>query len=144
MAQAKVKFKRLSYNAYRLIQQPDVDTLYFILDKPFIYLGKVQYGLILDAQKHLITSVAFDNETNELVLGISGSDTPERVPFNINAATEGNDGLMTSTQVKQLNKHETKILEHEKQLTNIDETIKEVVNEVVAEATIDPIWNEVT
>ena len=77
------------------------------------------------------------------MLGISGSDTPERVPFNINAATESNDGLMTSSQVKQLDKHESKILEHENQLTNINETIKEVVNEVVAEATIDPIWNEV-
>lgn len=143
MAQAKVRFKRLSYNAYRLISQPDVDTLYFILDKPFIYLGKVQYGLILDAQKHLITSVSFDSDTNELVLGISGSETPERVPFVIKTATEENDGLMSSSMVKQLNANETKISEHDVQLSSIGTTIQETVNEVVAEATIDPIWNEV-
>lgn len=136
MAKAKVKFKRLSYNAYRLIQQPDTDTLYFILDKPFIYLGKVQYGLILDAQKHLINSVEFDPETNELVLGISGSSTPERVPVGFKIATEDNDGLMSKEQATQLKSHE-------EQLSGIDNKIQTVAQKVVAEATIDPEWNDV-
>ena len=137
MAQAKVKFKRLSYNAYRLIQQPDTDTLYFILDKPFIYLGKVQYGLVLDEQKHLINSVAYDTETNELVLGISGSQKQERVPISFKIATKENDGLMTKEQVAQLE-------DHEQQLNQIDQTIQEVVDAKFAEATIDPVWNDVS
>lgn len=137
MVQAKVKFKRLSYNAYRLIQQPDTDTLYFILDKPFIYLGKVQYGLVLDEQKHLINSVAYDTETNELVLGISGSQKQERVPISFKIATKENDGLMSKEQVAQLE-------DHTQQLNQIDQTIQEVVDTKFAEATIDPIWNDVS
>ena len=137
MAQAKVKFKRLSYNAYRLIQQPDTDTLYFILDKPFIYLGRVQYGLVLDEQKHLINSVAYDTETNELVLGISGSQKQERVPISFKIATKENDGLMSKEQVAQLE-------DHTQQLNQIDQTIQEVVDAKFAEATIDPVWNDVS
>ena len=132
MSKAKVKFKRLSYNAYRMIQQPDIDTLYFILDKPFIYLGKVQYGIILDVQKHLINKVEFDKETNELILGISGTDVPERVKIDINLASEINDGLMSKEQVKQLN-----------EAVKVTSSINEIVSEAIAEATIEPNWNEV-
>ena len=138
MSQSKVKFKRLSYNAYRLIAEPDSDTLYFILDKPFIYLGRVQYGISLDASKNLVNGISFDDETNELVFTIYGSSTPERVPLDINisAADKENPGLMTPEQVTQL--------ENATQVTsNIDNIVETKVKEVVETIEVEPEWNEV-
>lgn len=99
----KVKFKRCSFSAYQILAQKDQDAIYFILDKPFIYMGGVQYGLTLDAPKHLINSIFWDAATSSLVYTIAGSSEQFSVPVKMSLATELNDGLMTKEHVKNLN-----------------------------------------
>ena len=97
----KVKFKKLSYNAYRLEAQHDPNMIYFILDKPFIYLGDVQYGITLDESKHLINSVRFTSD-GRLVYTISGSSEVKEIE-GLSIATETTNGFMSKEHVKKLN-----------------------------------------
>ena len=121
-----------------MLQTKDANTLYFILDKPFIFLGSVQYGVELDAQKHLIKSVSFDSETYELILGIYGGST-ERVPVNFKIASESKEGLMSPQHVADLEKVTTAVGD----IDNIQNFVEQKVDEKIAVATIDPEWNEV-
>lgn len=97
----KVKFKKLSYNAYRLEAQHDPNTLYFILDKPFIFLSDVQYGIILDESKHLINSVKFSPD-GKLYYTITGKADQIEIP-GLTIATETSAGFMGPEHVKKLN-----------------------------------------
>lgn len=97
----KVRFKKLSYNAYRLEAQHDPNIIYFILDKPFIFVGDVQYGITLDESKHLINSVKFTTE-GKLVYTVAGSSEQKEIP-GLSIATETSNGFMSKEHVQKLN-----------------------------------------
>lgn len=134
----KIKFKKLSYSAYTLLgAQTDDNTIYFILDKPLIFVGKKQYGVTLDESKHLINSVQF-NKDGQLCYTILGSSEIKIVP-GLGVATETANGLMSADHVKEL-KRLTQLTESLEQDGITD--LKKFVEDTVGEA--DTQWVDVT
>lgn len=133
----KVKFKRCSFGAYQLLNQKDPDAIYFILDKPFIYMNGVQYGMTLDAPKHLINSLSWDEVNQTLVYTIAGSTESFKVPVKLPLASELNDGLMSKEQVKKLNHLVASVGDIESIPEYVVEKSTEVLN-------TEMTWTEVT
>ena len=59
-----IKFDRLSLNAYMALSNKDDSTVYFITDKPYIFIGSQKYGVEFDEVG--ITALAYNSETMEL------------------------------------------------------------------------------
>lgn len=100
---AKVKFSRLSYASYRLKgSNVDKDTIYFILDKPFIFLNGQQYGITIDEERHLVDGIYYDEQSQTIKYTIAGGTEPVTVT-NLTVATSTKSGLMSKEHVSKLN-----------------------------------------
>lgn len=94
-----IQFMQLTLEHYLGLATKDPGMVYFITDKPYIYLSGMRYGLDVQQGTYLITGLSFDQEKMALVVSYLGKEN-EEVP--IGEATEDSNGLMTSQMVQSL------------------------------------------
>lgn len=87
-----LKFMQLTLDQYLGLNTKDLGTVYFITDKPYIYLSNVKYGFNVDQDKHIITGLQFDSEQNGLIVSYLDQ---EDVLVPISIVSESSVGLMT-------------------------------------------------
>lgn len=94
-----IQFMQLTLEHYLGLATKDPGMVYFITDKPYIYLSGMRYGLDVQQGTYLITGLSFDQEKMALIVSYLGKEN-EEVP--IGEATEDSNGLMTSQMVQSL------------------------------------------
>lgn len=94
-----IQFMQLTLEHYLGLVTKDPGMVYFITDKPYIYLSGMRYGLDVQQGTYLITGLSFDQEKMALIVNYLGKEDAE-VP--IGEATEDSNGLMTSQMVQSL------------------------------------------
>ena len=97
-----VKFDRMSLNAYMALTNKDDYTVYFITDKPYLFVGSQKYGV--DINTDIVTELMYDKVAMEL--SYKTSDGVVKT-LSLGPATESSNGMMTSTQVLELQKLKT-------------------------------------
>lgn len=90
-----IKFNRLSINAYMALVNKDDSTVYFITDRPYIFVGSQKYGVELDEIG--ITALAYDSDNMTLTYS-----TPEGNRSISLAATDEKGGMMSKTDYAEL------------------------------------------
>lgn len=87
-----IKFDRLSLNAYMALQHKDDFTVYFITDKPYIYVGSQKYGVEFDEIG--ITSLQYNPKT--MTLTYSNDEGSKSISFAA-SSVEGSEkgGMLT-------------------------------------------------
>ena len=94
-----IQFMQLTLEHYLGLVTKDPGMVYFITDKPYIYLSGMRYGLDVQQGTYLITGLSFNQEKAALIVNYLGKEDAE-VP--IGEATENSKGLMTSQMVQSL------------------------------------------
>lgn len=87
-----IKFDRLSLNTYMALQHKDDFTVYFITDKPYIYVGSQKYGVEFDEIG--ITSLQYNPKT--MTLTYSNDEGSKSISFAA-SSVEGSEkgGMLT-------------------------------------------------
>lgn len=94
-----LQFEQITLSAYLSLIDKDSSTIYFITDKPYIYLDGVKYGNFLD-EASLISQIEFDANTAQLIISRHNVETKQYV--NLGIASENNNGLMSKDTYKLL------------------------------------------
>lgn len=92
-------FKQLSYNEYKNSPKHP-STLYFITDRPYIYLGFQRFGVDIKPGESPIVSLTYDSKSAELRYKSISSDTESIIPLGI--ASKTTNGLMSHEHVSEL------------------------------------------
>ena len=90
-----VKFRQLSLDEY-LIISPEQDTVYFITDKPFIYLNGIKYGIDILPGDNPIVSLVYDADSMRLYY--KKSDGTDIQSIDLGPVTAERSGMMTKEQ----------------------------------------------
>lgn len=114
-----IKFDRMSLNQYMSLANKDDSTVYFITDKPYIFVGSQRYGV--DSINGSITSLAYNKETMTLTYSNTEGVT-EQLQLGPASATE--NGMLSKTDYVELQKFKAA-------LDGIV-SIKEYINSVVS------------
>ena len=96
-----IKFDRMSLNAYMALTNKDDFTVYFITDKPYIFVGSQKYGVdIVDGS---ITSLRYDREKMTLTY-----DSPEgEKTLLLGPASSTQNGMMSKIDYVEFQKLRT-------------------------------------
>lgn len=86
-----VKFDRLSLNSYMSLPNKDDSTVYFITDKPYIFIGNQRYGFD-DIDGETISNIIYDSDTMTLEYTISEGNTRSIV---LGPASKTSHGMMS-------------------------------------------------
>lgn len=94
-----LSFEQLTLGAYLALVEKNNSTIYFITDKPYIYLDGVKYGNFLD-EASLISKIEYNQDTAQLIISRHNIETLEYIDLGI--ASETNNGLMSKDTYKLL------------------------------------------
>lgn len=89
----EVKFSQLTYDEYCLIEAKDPTTVYFISDKPYLYLGTQRYGIDIQAGMSIVSSLTYDSKTMTLTYTTTDADQP--VSLSLGPASNTENGMMS-------------------------------------------------
>lgn len=97
-----IKFDRMSLNQYMSLPNKDDSTVYFISDKPYIFVGSQRYGV--DSITGSITGLVYDKEA--MTLSYSTSDGNLET-LNLGPASTINNGMLSKNDYIELQKFKT-------------------------------------
>lgn len=100
-ADGELNFKSLTWDEYTVLEAIP-NTLYFITDKPYIYLNKVRYGIDLKPGEAPITSLVYDKDSMKLYY--KKCDGRDIEFIELGAVSEDRNGMLTKEQYKEFKK----------------------------------------
>ena len=101
-----IKFDRLSLNAYMALSNKDDSTVYFITDKPYIFIGSQKYGVEFDEVG--ITALAYNSETMELTYSTPEGQKSIALAASIeNGEIKGSGGMLSKEDYAEFQKLRT-------------------------------------
>ena len=100
-----LKFQNLTLAEYMNLVTKDPGTLYFIIDKPYIYLGSRRYGVNIEPGDAPIVSLVYDPST--MVLAYKRSDESDVRLVSLGPVSELSNGMMSKEQYIELLKLKT-------------------------------------
>lgn len=113
-----IKFDRLSLNSYMALANKDDFTVYFITDKPYIFVGSQKFGV--DIQDNAITLLAYDREKATLTYGTS----EKTETINLGLASETETGMLSKIDYVELQNLKSAL----DGITNVKELINQKVD----------------
>lgn len=128
-----LKVDNLTLAEYLNIPYKDSGTLYFITDKPYIFLGSRRYGVNIEPGDAPIVSLVYDPET--LTLAYKRSDESDIRLVKLGPVSELQNGMMTKEQYAEL-------ITLKKALDDIV-SVKDYVSQQVSTAGISLEWGEI-
>lgn len=92
-----IKFDRMSLNTFMALPNKDDSTVYFITDKPYIFVGSQKYGV--DVTNDIITDLVYDSESMQLTYSLHDGRTKSLL---LGPASESNNGILSKTDYIEL------------------------------------------
>lgn len=89
-----IKFDQMTLSQYQALETKDPSTLYFIIDKPYIYLGGTRYGVDMNPGEVPIVSIVYD--TDHMLLSYKKADGSDIQQIHMGPATESTPGMMST------------------------------------------------
>lgn len=96
-----VRFQQLTLAEYMGIQSKDPGMVYFISDKPYIYLGEKRYGVNINPGEVPIISLVYDSET--MVLSYQKADDSDLQEIPLGPASETRSGMLAAEDYARFN-----------------------------------------
>lgn len=97
-----IKFDQLAWSAYSLLEEKTPDTLYFITDKPFLYLNNVRYGVDIRPGDMPIVSIVYDED--HMLLSYKKADGSDIQQIHLGPANSVRPGMMSIDTYNELQK----------------------------------------
>lgn len=97
-----IKFDKLTLSQYQLLETKDPSTLYFITDKPYIYLGENRYGIDINPGEYPIVSIVYD--ADHMLLSYKKADGSDIQQIHMGPANETTPGMMSTDTYIELQK----------------------------------------
>lgn len=89
-----IKFDQMTLSQYQVLETKDPSTLYFITDKPYIYLGGTRYGVDMNPGEVPIVSLVYD--ADHMLLSYKKADGSDIQQIHIGPANEDTPGMMST------------------------------------------------
>lgn len=117
-----MRFDQMTLSQYQALQSKDPSTLYFITDKPYIYLGGVRYGIDMSPGEIPIVSLVYD--ADHMLLSYKKADGSDIQQIHMGPANETTPGMMSTETYIELQELK-KVLDG---IVNIGDYVAEQVN----------------
>ena len=112
----------MALSQYQALESKDPSTLYFITDKPYIYLGGVRYGIDMSPGEVPIVSLVYD--ADHMLLSYKKADGSDIQQIHMGPANETTPGMMSTETYIELQELK-KVLDG---IVNIGDYVAEQVN----------------
>lgn len=89
-----IKFDQMTLSQYQALETKDPSTLYFITDKPYIYLGRTRYGVDMNPGEVPIVSLVYD--ADHMLLSYKKADGSDIQQIHMGPANEDTPGMMST------------------------------------------------
>lgn len=89
-----IKFDQMTLSQYQALETKDPSTLYFITDKPYIYLGGTRYGIDMNPGEVPIVSLVYD--ADHMLLSYKKADGSDIQQIHMGPADENTPGMMST------------------------------------------------
>ena len=89
-----IKFDQMTLSQYQTLETKDPSTLYFITDKPYIYLGGTRYGVDMSPGEVPIVSLVYD--ADHMLLSYKKADGSDIQQIHMGPANEDTPGMMST------------------------------------------------
>lgn len=89
-----IKFDQMTLSQYQALETKDPSTLYFITDKPYIYLGGTRYGVDMSPGEVPIVSLVYD--ADHMLLSYKKADGSDIQQIHMGPADENAPGMMST------------------------------------------------
>lgn len=89
-----IKFDQMTLSQYQALETKDPSTLYFITDKPYIYLGETRYGVDMNPGEVPIVSLVYD--ADHMLLSYKKADGSDIQQIHMGPADENTPGMMST------------------------------------------------
>ena len=89
-----IKFDQMTLSQYQALETKDPSTLYFITDKPYIYLGGTRYGVDMNPGEVPIVSLVYD--ADHMLLSYKKADGSDIQQIHMGPANEDTPGMMST------------------------------------------------
>ena len=89
-----IKFDQMTLSQYQALETKDPSTLYFITDKPYIYLGGTRYGVDMNPGEVPIVSLVYD--ADHMLLSYKKADGSDIQQIHMGPADENTPGMMST------------------------------------------------
>ena len=89
-----IKFDQMTLSQYQALEAKDPSTLYFITDKPYIYLGGTRYGVDMNPGEVPIVSLVYD--ADHMLLSYKKADGSDIQQIHMGPANEDTPGMMST------------------------------------------------
>lgn len=89
-----IKFDQMTLSQYQALETKDPSTLYFITDKPYIYLGGTRYGVDMSPGEVPIVSLVYD--ADHMLLSYKKADGSDIQQIHMGPANEDTPGMMST------------------------------------------------
>ena len=119
-----IRFDQMTLSQYQALETKDPSTLYFITDKPYIYLGGTRYGVDMNPGEVPIVSLVYD--ADHMLLSYKKADGSDIQQIHMGPANEDLPGMMSTETYIELQ-------ELKKALDGIVD-VKEYITEEVSKA----------
>ena len=97
-----IKFDQITWSEYALLEDRKPNTLYFITDKPFIYLNDVRYGADIRPGEMPIVSIVYDPD--HMLLSYKKADGSDIQQIHLGPANSVRPGMMSIDTYNELQK----------------------------------------
>lgn len=95
-----VKFEQMTLDQYQLLENKVPGTIYFMSDKPFLYLNNLKYGIDLKPGYAPVVAIEYDQE--KMTLNYRTTDGTVLQSINMGPASETFSGVMSSKTYQEL------------------------------------------
>lgn len=117
-----IKFDQLTLSQYQALSVKDSGTIYFITDKPYIYLGGARYGIDMKPGDAPIVSLVYDED--HMLLSYKKADGSDIQQIHMGPANETLPGMMSTETYIELQELK-KALDN---IVNVRDYVSEQVN----------------
>lgn len=117
-----IKFDQMTLSQYQALETKDPSTLYFITDKPYIYLGGTRYGVDMNPGEVPIVSLVYD--ADHMLLSYKKADGSDIQQIHMGPANEDTPGMMSTETYIELQELKKALDE----IVNVKEYIAEEVS----------------
>lgn len=117
-----IKFDKLTLSQYQLLEKKDPGTLYFITDKPYIYLGDMRYGVDIFPWEAPIVSIVYD--ADHMLLSYKKADGSDIQQIHMGPANEDTPGMMSTETYIELQKLKAALDD----ITNVKDYVEQEVS----------------
>lgn len=97
---SSLKFRLLTLDEYKVLPVVDPNTVYFIAQKSYFYLGENKYGLEIPVGSEPIIKVDYNKQSMKLSYWTAGSDRATEI--SLGPANETTPGMMSTTSYQDL------------------------------------------